>query len=342
MAAPRSRHVASLVLAAVLGFAAAARADAPAESDARARAKVLFDEAERAAADLRFAEALAAYEQAANVDPAAPFARVARVRAADLASHAEGNFAPLARLEAVRRRPDTDRATIDALARDASSFPDGRVRAEARVCVADALWHRFGALDQAATALDQALADPAADKLTRALAVNELVALERQRGALDAAYRAVSRFPDLAPALRVEVARLVRRVWLRRGSTVLLGLLAAVGVASFARLARRRRDLDAAMRAVIRPRSMAFTLYLGGVAALLVRLHGDGDVRPFLWLGLGVLGMDAIARAWRLGAVDTRAPARIARAVFCVAGVLAAAFLSLERADAGYLESFGL
>ena len=61
-----------------------------------------------------------------------------------------------------------------------------------------------------------------------------------------------------------------------------------------------------------------------------------------LWLGVGVLGVDLAARAWRIGSRDGRPIARAARAVVCAAGVLAVAFLALERADAGYLESFGL
>jgi hypothetical protein len=73
-----------------------------------------------------------------------------------------------------------------------------------------------------------------------------------------------------------------------------------------------------------------------------VRLYGEGDVRLFLWLGVGVLGVDVIARAWRTGSMDARPSARLGRALAGVAGVLAVASLVFERADAGYLESFGL
>jgi len=337
------RSLAGLALLAALLLSAEARADAPQQpEDRRARARAMFDEGERATAELRFAEALAAYEKVITIDPGAPFARLARTRAADLAAHGEGGFAPLARLEAVRRQPSADRATIDALARDVASFPAGRVRGEARLVVAEAFWHRFGEIDLAASALGEVLADDAADRLTRALAMNELVALERQRGDLAAAHRAVESFPDLVPALRAEIGRLVRRVLLRRvaiGTVVVLGV---IGLASIARLLLRTRDPERVTRSVVRPLAVGFALYLGGAAAILVRLHGDGDARPFIWLGLGVLGVDVVARAWRLGSGDTRAVARTSRAIACAAGVLAVAFLSLEGANAGYLENFGL
>ncbi|MRG94955.1 hypothetical protein [Polyangium spumosum] len=326
----------------LLGLAASARAE-PAAPEPRARAKTSFERAERAAAELRFGEALAGYEAVLSIDPSAPFAKVARARAADLRAHAEGDFAPLARLEAVRRTPSPDRATIEALARDAATFPPGRVRAEAWLIVAEAFWHRFGAPDRAASALGEAIADPSADKLTRALALNELVALERERGDLAAAHHVVSRFPDLVPSLHAEIGRLVRREKLARAAAGVLGLLGLIGAFSIARLFRRPgRDPEAIVRAVVRPSSVAFALYLGGAAAILVRHHGDGDVRPFLWLGFGVLGVDIVARAWRLGSRDGRAAARIGRAALCMIGVLAVAFLSLEGANAGYLESFGL
>jgi hypothetical protein len=95
-------------------------------------------------------------------------------------------------------------------------------------------------------------------------------------------------------------------------------------------------------RAVLPPLAVAFSLYLGGAAAVLVRLRGDGDPRPFVWLGLGVLAVFAVARAWQLGWGVGGPSARAARALLCVAGVIAAAFLAVERTNASYLEGLGL
>lgn len=299
--------------------------------------------AERSAADLRFADALAAYDQAIALDPSAPFVRVARARVADLRTHAEGDFVPLARLESVRRNPTATRGDIDTLARDAEHFPPGRVRSEAQLVVAEAYWHRFGSPDLAAHALDEALSDASADRLIRALAVSELVALERERGRLDAAARVVARFPDLAPNLRAEVQRLVRRVWLGRVAIGFVSAVLLLGVVAVLRaIFWLRRDADTVLRDIVQARSVAFALYIGGAASLLVRLHGDGDVRPFLWLGFGVLAIDAAARGWRLGFVDERARARVGRAITSGVAVLAIAFLALQYADASYLETLGL
>lgn len=313
------------------------------KGDPSAQARLLYEHAEKAEANLDFASALRDYEAAFEKSPSAPFSRVARARAKDLRAHAEGDFVPLGRLEAVRRQAAPERDQIEALDKDAAGFPDGRVRAEARLVVAEAYWHRFADKPSAARALDAVLADPSADRLTQSIALHELVALFREQGDLQAALRAVSRAPDLAPSLYAEVSRLVRRSMLVRASAVLLALVFVVFAFSIVRLLRKgERDPEATLRRVVRPGSVAFALYVGGVASILVRYHGEGDVRPFLWLGFGVLAVDIVARAWALASRDTRAASRAMRALVCGLSVLAVAFLSLERANAGYLESFGL
>lgn len=348
------RATSALALACLAALSAAAapreaRGEPPpgvqegAQDNARARARASFDRAERAAAELRFAEALAAYQETLTIDPSSPLTSAARARAHDLTAHAEGGFAPLKRLEEVRRDPKkaSDEAAIDALLVDARGFPQGRVRTEALLFVAEALRSRLSEPRRAAAIYEELLADPASDDLLRSLALSSLVAVYRELGDLEAARLAVDRSPGLAPALRSEVHRLVRRGHVKIASLALVSALAVVGAASFARAARSM-PVHEATREIVRPLAVAFALYLGAAGAVLVRLYGAGDVRPFLWLGLGVLGIDVIARAWRIGSSDTRAAARAARALACAAGVLAVAFLALERADAGYLESFGL
>lgn len=307
------------------------------------QARTAYELAERAASDLRFGDALAAYDRAIALDPSAPFVRVARARVADLRAHAEGDFVPLTRLESVRRNPTARREDIESLARDADHFPAGRVRSEAQLVIAEAFWHRFGAPDLAVKALENALADTSADRLTRTLALGELVALERERDRLAAAASAVRRFPDLSPPLRAEIERLVRRIWMGRVALGLVGIVLSLGIAAILRaIFGQHRDADEVLRDAVRPASVAFALYMGGAAALLVRLHGEGDVRPFLWLGFGVLAIDVAARGWRLGFVDERSGVRVARAITCGLAVLAVAFLALQYADAAYLETLGL
>ena len=319
------------------GAPAAKKRDTAAKRSAAAAA---FAGAEQAARDLRFAEALAAYREAAAVDPSAPFAPIARTRATDLEAHAEGAFAPLARLEEVRRDPrkSSDRAAIEALERDAAQFPPGRVRAEARLVIAEAWWHALGDPARAIAPLEAAIDDRGADRLTRSLALAELVAVLRAQGDVEAARRAVLREPDLSPGLRVEVLRVARRARIRWASVGVLALLAIIGALALTRAVRMAGDVRDVTPKVVRPLAVAFSLYLGGAASIVVRLRGDGDARPFLWLGLGVLAVDVIARTWRLAWTG----GATLRALACVAGVGAVAFLAIERTDAGYLESFGL
>ena len=339
----RARRAASaFALGAILIRATPSRAEPGLE--ARAAAQQSFDRAEQAFAALRFAEALTAYREAAAADPSARFVPIARARAADLEAHAEGGFAPLARLSAVRRDPiqSGDRAVIEALERDVATFPPGRVRGEAELTIADAWWHRLGDPRRAVPPLEAAIADETGDRLTRSLALGELVSLHRERGDLDAALAAVDRSPDLAPATRREVRTLVRRGRLRTVAIAFLAALGLLGVVSLLRAAPRLGGLAELPRALLPPLAVAFSLYLGGAAAVLVRLRGDGDPRPFVWLGLGVLAAFIVARAWRLGWGDGGPSARAARGLLCAAGVIAAAFLAVERTDPSYLEGLGL
>lgn len=341
---PRGRHAASLLaalgVAASLAFASpAARADGD-----RARAQLLFDDAEKAAAQRRFDAALRDYRAAFDADPSAPFAPAARVRADDLAEHAEGGFEPLRRLEEVRRDParTRDPVALEALERDAAAFPPGRVRSEARLVVADGYWHALGDARRGIPPLEAVLADPAADRLTRAVALSQLATIERSLGDLDAAVAAVDRHPELIPSLPVQLHRLVRRARLRRAAELLLAGLALVGSFSAARIARRR-GARALPRVLVRPLAVAFALYVGAGGAVVARLHGRDDPRPFLVLGLGVLAVDLVARAWTAASREPDPPLRrAARALLCAAGVLAVGFLALERTQAGYLEGFGL
>ena len=314
-----------------------------AESAARVEAEASFTRAERAAKERRFADALDAYRSVIIADPSAPVALPAKARIDDLLAHAEGGFAPLARLEAVRRdlQRSRDRSEIESLERDLAGFPPGRVRAEARVFVAEAWWRRLGEPARAIAPFEAAVADRSGDRLTRALALSELAALRRERGELREARRAADGDPSLSPALRAELARLVRRETLRTGAVATLVALAALGAIAIARLAARARDVRDLPSKLVSPIAVALALYLGGAGALIVRVHGDADARPFLWLGPSVLALHVIARALRLAA-GRRASLRVIWASACVTGVLAAAFLAVERASVDFLGGIGL
>jgi hypothetical protein len=347
------RRLSAVVIAGLLGGPFVARAADPRPDAARAAvtreapsalSAARFEGAERALSEGRFGEALAGYREAIAIDPSARFATVARARASELEAHAEGGFGPLAELEAVRRDPSKhgDRVAIESLERALRGFPEGRVRSEAALVVAAAFWHRFGEPRRAIAPLTFALEDAAADRLTRALALTELAAVWRELGEIRQARDLLERYPDLSPGTRAEVQRLYRRVQIRAMSLAVLAVLAAIGAGSLVRAARRLGGLREVPRAVVRPLAVAFSLYLGGAAAILVELRGEGDPRPFLWLGLGVLAIDVIARTWRLASFDRRAALAAVRVVTCAAGVLALAFLSIALTNEGYLTSFGL
>ena len=87
---------------------------------------------------------------------------------------------------------------------------------------------------------------------------------------------------------------------------------------------------------------MSAALYVGGAGAILARVHGGADPRPFLWVGLGILGVAVAGRALRLALPRLGPAGRAGWALGCALGVVAAAYLALEQTDAGYLEGFGL
>jgi hypothetical protein len=303
--------------------------------------QALFNQAEQAERELRFDDALRGYREALEAAPSAPFARVSRARADALAARAEGGFAPLVRLEQVRRDPTRlgDAAAADAFEQEIEAFPPGRVRGEARALLAGALRSRLGIPARAAAVLERIVADPTGDPALRALSLGQAVEIHRGLGDLAAARAAVLRHPEVSPSLTREVLRLWRRVTLRWVAVAALGVVAGIAGAG---LLRARRRAGEALRGAAPPRLVGGALYVGGAAAILAKVHGGADPRPFVWLGLGTLVVAAAARALRLATPEMGGRGRALWAACCVMGVLAAAFLALERTDAGYLESFGL
>jgi len=279
---------------------------------------------------------------------AAPDSRWA-VRANDrmewLQARSEGGFVPLARLEHVRRDPALadDPTALDTLAREAERFPPGLVRVEARMLVAEAWLGRMGRPRDAMVELRRVADDPRAGPVTAALAERELVGALAAGGAVaEAAAEARSHAGLLDPRFLRDITRLVRRRWIRRGAiAVLLGF---AGLAARAlEGARRRRalgDIAAALRSLA-PVALSFAAFVGLAGGLLASRYESGNAAPFLLLGAGTLPLVFVARAWSAAGSD-RPPARVARALFCGATVLATALVLLDAASPDYLEGFGL
>jgi len=327
------------------GSALAEDAGAPEVSDTRARAEAILRLAEHDDETLAFAQALARYDEGRALDPGSPRAPRAEARAAILRAHAEGDFAPFAELERVRRDPAlaSDARAIDVLVRHAESFPPGLVRVEVWVLAAEAYAHRLGRPADADALLKRTIVDPHADRIVTQKAARDLVGLRVAKQDLGGAEEAVRLAGDRAdPSLGRDVRRLVRRRFMHGASIALL--VGLVVLAARAAVTAARRGKGPQIRAALARTwklALAYTAYVALVGALLASGFEQGTSAPFLWFGVVLLPLVLVARTWGAAGGAGRG-ARIGRASVCAAGVLGAAFLVLEGIDVGFLEGIGL
>ncbi len=308
-------------------------------------AEELYTNAEREEKDLAFASALHDYEASVAADPSNRWVLRSNARARWLRDRSEGDFAPLVRLEKVRRDPSAqhDTATVDALARDLETFPPGEVRVEARMFVAESYLTLIGRPNDGERELDALLDEPVASKASgdaaiRAQAASRLVDLAMSRGDVASANRAAARAGSGAVQLGARVAHWARRRVIER---VCAAVLAVFAIAGCAAAARRLRGARVAALAAFVAKAAAICVYLATFAAILAGSYEGGHTLPFVMLPLAVLPIVIVARAWALsGASSTRA--RTLRAIFSATAVVAVALLVLDRIDVRYLESFGL
>jgi type II secretory pathway pseudopilin PulG len=324
---------------ATLARAVAARDDA----DAVAEAQFLLGRLDED--DAAFPSALGHYRDAIDAGPNTRWAQRASDRVDWLRARSEGDFAPLARLEHVRRDPAlaSDPAAIEALARDAESFPPGQVRVEARMLVAEAWLGRLHRPAEAVGELRSVCDDPHADALTSRLAARELVDAIVADGRLeDAVSEAHRRSNRLDPRFVRQIERLVVRRELRRVALVEVALFLALVGAAVVRARRRGALAEVGLSLKkLAPLAILFVLYVAGVGGMLASNYESGNATPFLLLGAAALPLVIAARAW--GAVGSRhAAARVGRAILCGTTMVGAAFLLLDTVNPAYLEGFGL
>jgi tetratricopeptide (TPR) repeat protein len=314
---------------------------AAAGDDALAAAEALYQLADMDEDDMAFAAALDHYRASIARAPQSRYAPRAETRIDYLRRHSEGDFAPLKRLESVRRDAHfADAPTIDALAKDADAFPPGRVRIESWLVVGDAYQRRLNRPDDALTAYRKILADADGDPLNKQQAAHDAVDILSARGDYAGALDAASVVEAYDGALTIQVRRLARRAKLRLGSKVTLGALLVGTVAAVAMGLRLTRQATPDLTRFARL-ALAFALYVGVAGGLLASGYEGGSVRPFVALGGAIFLVACLARAWAL--FGSKAPAaRVVRAIVCGASVVAAAFLLLDRIDPAYLDSFGL
>jgi len=292
-----------------------------------------------------FEQALDDYRRAVAASPNSRWALRANERIDWLHARSEDHFGPLAALERVRRDPRraADAASVEALSRQADSFPPGLVRVEARMLVAEAWLGRMHRPDRAVGELRAVTEDPRADTLTTRLAERELVDVLVTEGRIDeAAAEARAHTNRLDARFVREVTRLLLRRKVRVvavATLAIFALLAAVGLAR----AARGGTLGAA-GGELRKIALPSALFVGFVAVgggALASNYESGNSAPFVLLGAAVLPLVLLARAWA-AVGSNRTSARIARSLLAAAATLATAFLLLDTLHPEYLAGFGL
>jgi tetratricopeptide (TPR) repeat protein len=316
-----------------------------ANDDPKAVGEAYFLLGELDEGDAAFAQALVDDRAAIDAAPNTRWALRASDRIDWLHARSEGDFAPLTRLEKVRRDPaaSSDPAAVDALAHDLESFPPGPVRVEARMLVAEAWIGRMHRPDDAIGELRQVAEDPKADPLTQRLAERELVDALVAAGRIDeAAAEANTHKNRLDSRFVKQVERLLVRRTVRWGSLAVLAAFVLLAVVGLVR-AGMQRKLDTAMRELrkLSPVAALFVAFVAVAGGLLASKYESGNAAPFLILGAGVLPLLLVARAWSAVGSQTGA-ARAARALLCGATVIATAFTLLDWFGPQYLPGFGL
>jgi hypothetical protein len=349
-------RVALLVFAALVACLVPRAAHAGADGAATDRAKLeelARGPDDRAAADalyflglqddeaLHFDDALAHYQASAARLASGRYTPRANTRVTDLRQHAEGGFAPLVRLETVRRSPalSNDPAQIDALVRDALAFPPGKSRVEARMLASEAYLGRLHRQEDALPLLRLVLDDPKADALTMREAASELFTSYLGAKRFDDALTLAHAYPKLLETnAERKVLRLRRRTPIRLAAIAVLALLVLFAMAAFARPSR-----ELALGAVRRlaPMALVFAALASGVGGVLASRYEQTSPYPFTAMGPAIFAIALLARAWSASGSERR-EARVLRAVVSFAGVFAAAFLMLDRMDPIYLQGFGL
>ena len=319
--------------------AAFERAASSSDDDVAARGLFFLGEMDEEA--MRFADAVTRYDGCIARLPSNRYAQRAASRSSAIRSHAEGGYAPLARLETVRRDPvlSNDPAAIDALVRDAEGFPPGPVRVEARLLAAEAYRGRLGRPGRQIELLWQVVRDPRADVIASREAAVEIVDAEIRRGDLDAAARAAAELgPKLDAQHTAQIGRLLRRRVAHAAALGELGLVLALLAVAIV-----RGGAGTAARAAgrILPPAGLFCAFAAVAGGLLASRYEAGSSTPFWMIAPMMLVSILLARAW--SAVGSQANvARVVRAVLCASSVFAAALLLMERMTPEYLEGFGL
>lgn len=294
-------------------------------------------EARAAEQEHRPADAVALYQRAAALAPTSRLATTARRRLAYFASRDEGGYAPLAALLAFRGRLPAARTreVVHAFEREATGFPEGRVRREARLAIGEA-WLEVGEPARAEEAFRALLAEPtvsASETVSAQTGIARALAA-RSGAAAGAAHLEEAGLEDTSTHAALE--REARRVWGRALAWAVLALFViGVGATGGRELARA----PVLRRAFSIPRLVVAAYVVGFPAWLAQRYDSDAlDTFALVALASGVLCALASWGGEALRVRHAAARIRLALAASAVAAHLAAGYLALDRA--GQLLSF--
>ena len=251
---------------------------------------------------------------------------------------------PLEQLERARRTPDIEHniGALEALLGASASFPNGRVRGEAKLLVGLAFAINATHRARASAILEEVVNDVFAAPSTRKQALRSNAELLWEIDVREG-IRTVSRHREIASLeLIMDAAKRERRFWAHRIAIGFVFFFGGNALFAILRGAKGRRFIGATLRkrAV---RSIAFGAFVGATGAIGVSFYERGHALPFLLLGGAISAIAVFADAWRIAGAGQKGerPRSVLRASLSIAATLSAAFLILESIDVRYLEAFG-
>lgn len=299
---------------------------------------------QNAEAQFHYREALAHYNDSLQQHERGACAEDARRRVESLLSYSEGDFVPLEQLERARRTPDIEHniGALEALLGASASFPNGRVRGEAKLLVGLAFAINATHRARASAILEEVVNDVFAAPSTRKQALRSNAELLWEIDVREG-IRTVSRHREIASLeLIMDAAKRERRFWAHRIAIGFVFFFGGNALFAILRGAKGRRFIGATLRkrAV---RSIAFGAFVGATGAIGVSFYERGHALPFLLLGGAISAIAVFADAWRIAGAGQKGerPRSVLRASLSIAATLSAAFLILESIDVRYLEAFG-
>jgi tetratricopeptide (TPR) repeat protein len=309
--------------------------------DVAARASFLLGELDESS--FAYAHAIERYRAVLAIDPGNWYAGAASARIAILASYGEG-LDELATLDRVRRDPraSSDRVAVEALS--TTPFAHPRVRAEARIFVAEAFVGRLRAPDRAIAPALEVARDPTAPEAARGAGWDLAAAALREVGDLDRARREIVDDPAAPEHLRSLIVREIRRRALGTIAAAVLALSAIAAVAALADAIRRGR-LEKLRAALLRPSALVFVVVAPSVGGLLADAWEHGLGAPFFGLAVALGGGHVLSSLFRAALGDRGPGLRALSAVVATVALLSAVWFVLSRAEARgtpLLTGFGL